>query len=95
MYENILQAVGKTPLVSLNNIGGGLQCSIYIKVEFFNAGGTISDRIAVYTIDEAERSRRLKPGGIVVVAASGSTGIGLAIVCALRGNNTVLVMPIR
>ena len=93
VYENILQTIGKTPLVRINNIGRSLPCSLYAKVEFFNPGGSVKDRIAVNIIEEAERSGRLKPGGTVVEATSGNTGVGLAIVCALRGYKTVFVMP--
>lgn len=93
VYGDILQTIGKTPLVRLANIGRGLPCSLYAKVEFFNPGGSVKDRIAVDIIDEAERSGRLKPGGTVVEATSGNTGVGLAIVCALRGYKTIFVMP--
>ena len=93
VYEEILQAIGKTPLVRLNNIGCDLPCTMYAKVEAFNRGGSVKDKIAVNIIDEAERSRRLKPGGTVVEATSGNTGVGLAIVCAIRGYKSVFVMP--
>jgi cystathionine beta-synthase len=93
VYENILQSIGKTPLVQLKRIGRGLPCPLYAKVEFFNPGGSVKDRIAVNIIQEAENSGRLKPGGTVVEATSGNTGAGLAIVCAQRGYKSVFVMP--
>lgn len=93
VYDNILQAIGKTPLVHLSRISSGLPCPIYAKVEFFNPGGSVKDRIAVNIIAEAEREGRLKPGGTVVESTSGNTGAGLAIVCALKGYKAVFVMP--
>jgi len=79
--------------VRLKRLGGELPCSIYAKVEFFNPGGSVKDRIAVNIIDEAERSGRLKPGGTVVEATSGNTGLGLAMVCAKKGYKAIFVLP--
>ncbi len=93
VYDDILQTIGKTPLVRLKRLGWDLPCPLYAKVEFFNPGGSVKDRIAVNIIAEAERSGRLKPGGTVVEATSGNTGVGLAIVCAKKGYRTVFVMP--
>lgn len=93
VYDDILHTIGKTPLVRLKRLGRDLPCSLYAKVEFFNPGGSVKDRIAVNIIAEAERSGRLKPGGTVVEATSGNTGVGLAIVCAKKGYRTVFVMP--
>lgn len=93
VYDDILQTIGKTPLVRLKRLGRDLTCPLYAKVEFFNPGGSVKDRIAVNIIEEAERSGRLKPGGTVVEATSGNTGVGLAIVCAKKGYRTVFVMP--
>jgi len=93
VYDDILQTIGKTPLVHLKRLGRGLPCPLYAKVEFFNPGGSVKDRIAVNIIEEAERSGRLKSGGTVVEATSGNTGVGLAIVCAKKGYRTVFVMP--
>lgn len=93
VYDDILQTIGKTPLVRLKRLGRDLSCPLYAKVEFFNPGGSVKDRIAVNIIAEAERSGRLKPGGTVVEATSGNTGVGLAIVCAKKGYRTVFVMP--
>lgn len=93
VYRNILEAVGNTPLVQLNRISRGLACKLYAKVEFFNPGGSVKDRIGLAMIEEAERAGRLKPGGTVVEATSGNTGVGLAIACAIKGYKSVFVMP--
>ena len=93
VYDDILQAIGKTPLVRLKRIGRGLPCPLYAKVEFFNPGGSVKDRIAVNIIEQAESSGQLRPGGTVVEATSGNTGVGLAIVCAQKGYKSVFVMP--
>ena len=93
VYDDILQTIGKTPLVRLDWLGRDLPCPLYAKVEFFNPGGSVKDRIAVNIIEEAERSGRLRPGGTVVEATSGNTGVGLAIVCAKKGYRSVFVMP--
>ena len=93
VYDDILQTIGKTPLVRLKRLGRDLSCALYAKVEFFNPGGSVKDRIAVNIIEEAERSGRLKPGGTVVEATSGNTGMGLAMVCAKKGYRSIFVMP--
>lgn len=93
VYDDILQTIGKTPLIRLNRLGRGLPCPIYAKVEFFNPGGSIKDRIALNIIEEAERSGRLKPGGTIVESTSGNTGVGLAIVSAKKGYKTIFVLP--
>lgn len=93
VYDNVLQAIGRTPLIHLGKIGQELPASLYAKVEYFNPGGSIKDRIAVNVIEEAEQSGRLRPGGTVVEATSGNTGMGLALVCAQKGYKAVFVMP--
>jgi cystathionine beta-synthase len=93
VYDDILQTIGKTPLVRLQRLGSDLPCPIYAKVEFFNPAGSVKDRIAVNIINEAERSGRLKPGGTVVEATSGNTGLGLAMVCARKGYKAIFVLP--
>ena len=93
VYDDILQAIGNTPLVRLQRLGADLPCSLYAKVEFFNPGGSVKDRIAVNIIEEAERSGRLKPGGMVVESTSGNTGLGLAMVCAKKGYKATFVLP--
>jgi cystathionine beta-synthase len=93
VYDNILQTIGRTPLVRLWNIGRSLPCPLYAKIEFFNPGGSVKDRIGLNMITEAEQAGRLKPGGTVVESTSGNTGVGLAIACALKGYKAVFVMP--
>lgn len=93
VFDDILQSIGHTPLVRLRRLGRDAACPIYAKVEAFNPGGSVKDRIAVNIIEEAERSGRLKPGGTVVEATSGNTGLGLAMVCATKGYRAAFVMP--
>jgi cystathionine beta-synthase len=92
-YDNILGTIGRTPLVRLNRVARGLKCLLLAKVEFFNPGGSVKDRIALSIIEAAEQEGRLRPGGTVVEATSGNTGVGLAIVCAIKGYKSVFVMP--
>ncbi len=92
LYENILEAVGDTPLIRLNRLAKGLKPRIYVKAEFLNPGGSVKDRIGVAMIDEAERKGLLKPGGTIVEGTSGNTGIGLALVAALRGYKLVFTI---
>lgn len=93
VYDNVLDAIGRTPLIRLNRLSRGLPSPLYAKIEAFNPGGSVKDRIALNMITEAENSGRLKPGGTVVEATSGNTGVGLAIVCAIKGYKAVFVMP--
>jgi cystathionine beta-synthase len=79
--------------VRLSKLGVDLPCPLYAKIEFFNPGGSVKDRIGANIIDDAERQGLLKPGGTVVEATSGNTGVGLAIICAIRGYKAVFVMP--
>jgi cystathionine beta-synthase len=90
--ENILGLIGSTPLVKLNKLAKGIEATVLAKMESLNPGGSVKDRIGVSMIDAAERDGRLKPGGTVVEATSGNTGIGIAIVCAVRGYKAVFVM---
>lgn len=92
-YDNILDTIGDTPLVRLNSVASGVACLVLAKVESFNPGGSVKDRIGWPIIDEAERSGRLKPGGTIIEATSGNTGVGLAIAAAIRGYRCVFVMP--
>jgi cystathionine beta-synthase len=90
--ENILELIGDTPLVKLNKLTKGARALVLAKMESHNPGGSVKDRIGVSMINAAEREGRLKPGGTVVEATSGNTGIGLALVCAVRGYKAVFVM---
>lgn len=93
IYDNILDAMGNTPLVRLHQVSAGVQADMLAKVEYFNPGGSVKDRIGLAIIEDAERSGKLKPGGTIVESTSGNTGVGLAIVAALRGYKTIFVMP--
>ena len=90
--ENILGLIGRTPLVKLNKLTRGIEALVLAKMESLNPGGSVKDRIGISMIDAAEREGRLKPGGTVVEATSGNTGIGLALVCSVRGYKAVFVM---
>ena len=91
--NNILEAIGNTPLVRLNRVSEHLQATVLVKVEFVNPGGSVKDRIALRMIEAAEREGILLPGGTVVEATSGNTGMGLAMVAAVKGYRTILVVP--
>ncbi len=93
IYDNILETIGQTPMVRLHGVTHGLHADILAKVEMFNPGGSVKDRIGMGIIAEAERSGRLKPGGTIVESTSGNTGVGLAIAAALKGYKTIFVMP--
>src|SRR5581483_1002730 len=90
---NITQIIGNTPLLRLQNIPDKKHAQILCKLEFYNPGGSVKDRIALAMIDDAEKRGVLKPGGTLVEPTSGNTGIGLALVCAQRGYKLILVMP--
>lgn len=93
IYNSILDTMGNTPLVRLNKVTRGVEANIAAKVEFFNPGGSVKDRIGIQIIEDAEKEGLLKPGGTIVEATSGNTGVGLAIAAALRGYKTVFVLP--
>jgi len=92
-HKEITQLIGNTPLVRLNRLSKPGAATIYAKVESFNPGGSVKDRICLNMINEAERQGKLKPGGTIVEPTSGNTGIGLALVAAVRGYKLILVMP--
>jgi cystathionine beta-synthase len=91
--NNILEAIGNTPLVRLNRVTRGVQGELYAKCEFLNPGGSIKDRIGRHMVEVAEKEGKLKPGGTIVEATSGNTGMGLAITAAIKGYKTIFVMP--
>lgn len=91
--DNILELIGRTPAVRLNRIVGKTDADIFLKLEFFNPGGSVKDRIAWSMITEAEKRGDLKPGDVIIEPTSGNTGIGLALVAAAKGYRTILVMP--
>ncbi len=91
--SKITEGIGKTPLVRLNRLSVEGGATIFGKVEFANPGGSVKDRICLNMIDEAERTGTLQPGGTIVEPTSGNTGIGLALLSAVRGYKLILVMP--
>ncbi len=93
VLNSILEAVGDTPLVKLARLTKGMKADVLAKVEFFNPGGSVKDRIAFSIIDAAEKDGSLKPGGTIVESTSGNTGAGLALVAALRGYKAIFTMP--
>ncbi|MFQ6674154.1 MAG: pyridoxal-phosphate dependent enzyme, partial [Fidelibacterota bacterium] len=93
IIENILGAVGKTPIVKFQRIGADLPCDLYGKCEFLNAGGSVKDRIAVRMIESAERSGRIRPGDTLIEPTSGNTGIGMAVAAAAKGYRMIITMP--
>ena len=92
-YESLVDLIGNTPLVRLRSVTGDLAPTVLAKVEYFNPGGSVKDRIAVRMIEAAEESGELKPGGTIVEPTSGNTGIGLAIVAQQRGYKCIFVCP--
>ena len=93
IYDDVTTLVGRTPLVRLNRIFGDTKANVVAKLEFYNPANSVKDRIGVAMIDAAEASGQLKPGGTIVEATSGNTGIALAMVGAARGYRVVLTMP--
>lgn len=93
VYENILETVGNTPLVKLNKVTKNSPHQFFAKVEYFNPSGSVKDRIALAIIDAAEKRGDLKPGGTIVEATAGNTGMGLALVAAVRGYKCIFVLP--
>jgi cysteine synthase A len=93
IYNDITEAFGNTPLVRLNRIMDGAKANVFAKLEFYNPSSSVKDRIGIAMVDAAERSGQLKPGGTIVEATSGNTGIALAMVGAARGYKTILTMP--
>ena len=93
IHENILGTVGRTPIVRLGKISKGLKATILAKVEYTNPGGSVKDRVAVKMIEDAERKGLIKPGGVIVEATAGNTGVGLAMVAAIKGYRCICVLP--
>ena len=95
IYKSADELIGKTPLLELSGIEkeNQLSAKILAKIEYFNPGGSIKDRIAKAMIDDAEKSGKLKKGGVIIEPTSGNTGIGLAMVAAARGYRIIIVMP--
>ena len=91
-FDNVLQTIGNTPIIRMNRIFGS-NANVWIKSERGNPGGSIKDRIALAMVEAAEKSGALKHGGIIIEPTSGNTGVGLALVAAVKGYKLILVMP--
>ncbi|HAG91659.1 MAG TPA: cystathionine beta-synthase [Bdellovibrionales bacterium] len=92
-YNNILEAIGRTPLVKINHLAKDLECELYAKCEFLNPGGSVKDRIGYNMVLEAERSGRIKPGDVLIEPTSGNTGIGIALAGAVKGYRVIITLP--
>ena len=90
--NNILEIIGNTPLIKLNKLNKGLKPQIFAKLESANPGGSVKDRIGLSMLEDAEKSGKIKPGGTVIEATSGNTGIGLALACAVKGYKSIFVV---
>lgn len=91
--NSVAELVGKTPIVKLNNATGENEGTVYVKLEYFNPGSSVKDRLALAMIEAAEKDGSLKPGGTIIEPTSGNTGIGLAMIAAAKGYKAILVMP--
>jgi len=92
-FDNVLEAIGHTPLIRLKNITRNIKAQVYVKAEFLNPGGSVKDRVGLKMIEAAEREGRLKPGGTIIEGTAGNTGVGLALVAAVKGYRCIFVMP--
>jgi len=93
ILDTILDAIGKTPIIKFNHIGSNLDCELYGKCEFLNAGGSVKDRIGKNMIEKAEKEGRIKPGDTLIEPTSGNTGIGMALTAAVKGYKMIITMP--
>ena len=90
--NNVIELIGNTPLIKLNKINKGLKPQIFAKLESSNPGGSVKDRIGIAMLEAAEKDGKISPGGTVIEATSGNTGIGLALACAVKGYKTIFVV---
>jgi len=93
VFDNVIDALGDTPLIRLNSVTQGIRTPVYAKMEMMNPGGSVKDRIGIRMIEEAERRGWLKPGGTIVEPTSGNTGVGLAMAASVKGYRCIFVMP--
>src|SRR5690554_5216408 len=85
VYDNVLQTIGNTPLIRLHKVVSSLPCPVYAKVDFFNPGNSIKDRMALKMLEVAEQEGKIKPGGTIIEGTSGNTGMGLALAAIVKG----------
>ena len=93
VFNNVLETIGKTPLIRLNTLTSGLKCTVLAKTESRNPGGSVKDRVCLSMVTEAERQGFIKPNTVIIEPTSGNTGIGLAMVSAVKGYRLILTMP--
>lgn len=93
VVNNIIELIGNTPMLKISHMTEENWADVYLKLEYFNPGGSVKDRPALYMIEEAEKCGKLKSGSVIVEPTSGNTGIGLAMVGASKGYQVILVMP--
>ena len=93
IVNSVADLVGRTPIVKLNSVTGENEGNVYVKLEFFNPGSSVKDRLALAMIEAAEKDGTLQPGGTIIEPTSGNTGIGLAMIAAAKGYRAILVMP--
>ena len=93
LHDTILDTIGKTPIVRCEKIGKELDCSLFAKCEFMNAGGSLKDRIGIRMVEEAEKNGKIKPGDTLIEPTSGNTGIGLALAAVVKGYKLIITMP--
>ena len=91
-YNSIIETIGNTPLVKLNNLTHGIRGTILVKVEYFNPGNSMKDRMALKMIEDAEKTGVLKPGGTIIEGTSGNTGMGLALTAIAKGYKCVFTL---
>ena len=90
-FNNITETIGNTPLIKLNSITKSIKSDVFVKVESFNPGNSVKDRMAIKMIEDAEKEGKLKPGGTIVEGTSGNTGMGLALAAIVKGYNLICV----
>ncbi len=93
IFENILGAIGKTPIVKLHRVAAQISCQLYAKCEFLNPGGSVKDRIGYFMVEQAEKEGKIKPGDTLIEPTSGNTGIGIALAGAVKGYRVIITMP--
>ena len=93
LANSVADLVGRTPIVKLNNATSENEGTVYVKLEYFNPGSSVKDRLALAMVEAAEKDGTLKPGGTIIEPTSGNTGIGLAMIAAAKGYRAILVMP--